>query len=197
MNRPKPDKHHPLPSNSKKVFHGIRWHVFQWEQEQFDGGFKTFESLKIFDSVVIYPVIEDKFVIITEEQPHWGQKHNSIVAGGVDEGEDVYDAAKRELLEETGMKFKDLYLVNIEQRSNDVHSYTYTFVAKNLESKGATQDTNGEKTEPREVGFEELIDLARKRDFFHKPSFIDEYIIQDKIDTLFDLFQNPEKYSIL
>jgi ADP-ribose pyrophosphatase YjhB (NUDIX family) len=196
MHKSKPDKHPPLPSHSKKVFHGIRWHVFQWEQEQFDGGFKTFESLKIFDSVVVYPIIDNTVIILNEEQPHWGQKHNSIVAGGVDEGEDVYDAAKRELLEETGMIFRDFYLVNIEQRSGDIHSYTYTFIAKNLVSKGSTQDTGGEKTEPKQVSFEELVELTRKRDFYHKPTFIDEHIIQDKIDILFDTFQNPEKYIV-
>ncbi len=197
MKHIKPQNHHPLPDHAKKIFKGIRWEVHQWEQEQFDGSIKTFESLKRFDTVIIYPVIDEQVVIIEEEQPHWGRKSDSIVAGGVDEDEDILSAAKRELEEETGMVFRDFYLVEVMQRSNDVHSNVYTFVAKNhIETKNIMLSM-GEKTEPKLVTFEELINITKQRKFFHKPYFIDEHIIQDKIDTLFDTFRNPEKYSIL
>lgn len=197
MNRPKPHNHHPLPDHAKKVFHGTRYEIYQWDQKQFDDSVKTYESIRRFDTVIIYPVIDEKVVIIEEEQPHWGRPSDSIVAGGVADDEDIFDAATRELQEETGMIFKDFYLVNAEQKNLDMHSNVYVFIAKNhLETKERHLDA-GEKTHPREVTFDELITLAKQRKFFHKPTFVDEFIIQDKVDTLFDIFRNPDKYSIL
>lgn len=198
MNKiPTPKNHHPLPKHSKKVFQGLRWEVHQWEQEIFDGSIKTYESIGRFDSVIIYPIINDKVVIIEEEQPHWGRKSDSLVAGGVNNDEDIFEAAARETLEETGMVFKKFYLVDAEQRSKDVHSNVYTFIATDLAEIRAKKLDVGERTEPREVTFGELIELARQRKFFHKPTFVDEFLIQDKVDTLFDIFKNPEKYSII
>lgn len=196
MIRREPDNHMPLPEHAKKVFQGERWHVYQWEQIQFDGSIRTYESVKRFDTVVIYPVIGDKVIIVEEEQPHWGTKSNSIIAGGVEDGEDVFNAAARELEEESGMVFKNLYLVHMEQKSKDIHSVSYVFIAKDLvETKGIKPDA-GERIEVKSVGFNELIILAKQRAFFHKPTFIDEHIIQDKVEKLFDVFKNPEKYAL-
>lgn len=197
MHRPKPHNHHPLPDHAKKVFHGKRYEIYQWEQKQFDDSILIFESIKRFDTVLVYPIIDDNIVIIEEEQPHWGRKSDSFVAGGVEDSENIFDAARRELTEETGMVFKDFYLVHAEQQNIDLHSTIYIFVAKNLiETKEKSLDS-GEKMHPKSVSFDELITLTKQRKFFHKPDFIDEFIIQDKIETLFDIFRNPEKHSIL
>jgi ADP-ribose pyrophosphatase len=197
MKNIKPKNHNPLPDNSKKVFQGIRWQVHQWEQIQFDGSIKIYESIKRFDTVIVYPVIDENVVILEEEQPHWGRKSDSIVAGGVGDGEDIVEAAKRELREETGMIFKDFYLVHAEQKYHDLHSNAYVFIAKNLIEKGEVLPDSGERTEPKEVSFQELIKLTKQRKFFHKPTFVDEFIIQDKVEELFDIFRNPEKYKLL
>ncbi|MDB5203974.1 MAG: hypothetical protein JWP09_2 [Candidatus Taylorbacteria bacterium] len=197
MSRPKPHNHHPLPDHAKKVFQGDRWSIYQWEQKQFDDSTLIFESIKRFDSVIIYPIIDEKVVILEEQQPHWAKPSDSIVAGGVNDDEDIFDAARRELEEETGMVFENFYLVSSEQKSKDIHSNVYVFIAKNLIAKKDVKLDAGERTTPREVSFEELIALTRQRVFFHKPTFVDEFIIQDKIDTLFEVFRNPEKYSIL
>ncbi|MES2223765.1 MAG: NUDIX hydrolase [Patescibacteria group bacterium] len=197
MHRPKPHNHHPLPDHAKKVFQGDRWSVYQWEQKQFDGSVIIFESVKRFDSVIVYPVIDEKIVILEEQQPHWLKASDTIVAGGINNDEDIFDAARRELEEETGMVFKDFYLVNSEQKSKDVQSNVYVFIAKNLIAQKKPKLDAGERTTSREVSFDELITLAKQRKFFHKPTFVDEFIIQDKVETLFDIFRNPEKYSII
>jgi 8-oxo-dGTP pyrophosphatase MutT (NUDIX family) len=195
--RPKPHNHHPLPQHAKKVFDGTRYQIYQWEQEQFDGSTVLYESIARFDTVIIYPVIGEKVVIIEEEQPHWGRSSDSLVAGGIHADEDIFSAAQRELEEETGMIFKDFYLVQSEQKNIDMHSTVYVFIAKNhIETKEKKPDA-GEKTHPKEVSFDELISLAKQRKFFHKPTFIDEFIIQDKVHTLFDIFRNPENHTII
>jgi len=197
MNRPKPHNHHPLPDHAKKVFHGKLWQIHQWDQEWFDGTTKIYEAVKRQDSVIIFPIIDENVVIIEEEQPHWGRMCDSIVAGGINDEEDIFTAAQRETEEETGMLFKDFYLVHSEQRHIDIHANFYVFVAKNMISKSNVKLDGGEKTIPKEVDFDKLISMTKERKFFHKPFFIDEFIIQDKIDTLFDMFRNPDKYSIL
>ena len=196
--RPKPHNHHPLPPHARTVYQGRRWSIHEWEQELFDGSVGIFESISRSDAVIVFPVFDDdKLVILEEEQPHWGRISDSIVAGGVEDDEDVFDAAQRELLEETGMVFKDWYLVHAEQRSIDTHSNFYIFVAKNhLENKDKKLDA-GERTHPKIISFDELIGMTRERKFFHKKYFVDEYIVRDKIDELFDLLRNPEKYSIV
>lgn len=190
-------KHAPIPDHAKKVFHGERWQVMQWEQELFDGTKKTYESLKRANSVSIIPVIDDnKVIIIEEHQPHWKEKAFSIVGGGIDEGEDPLAGAKRELVEETGMIFKDFYLVSILHPLPNFDYTHYTYVAKNiLEQKEIALDA-GEKTNPIEISFEELISLARKREFFYNPHLVDEAIIRDKIPEFFDMLRNPKSYEL-
>ena len=42
----KPQSKQPIPINAKKVFQGIIFDVYQWEQKLFDGTVATFEKLK-------------------------------------------------------------------------------------------------------------------------------------------------------
>ena len=102
----KPVSEQPLPETAKKVFKGIIFDVYQWELEGYDGKVRTFEKLKRPDTAVIIPVTEDgKIIIAKQEQP--GKKpFMGLVGGRLDEGEDPLEAAKRELLEETGYEGK-------------------------------------------------------------------------------------------
>src|SRR3989344_1513944 len=95
----RPESKQPMPDDAKKVFNGKIFDVYQWEQELYDGTKVTFEKLKRPDTVVVFPVLDDGRIILTEqEQPN---KKNFIGATGgrVDEGQDGFMAAKRELLE--------------------------------------------------------------------------------------------------
>src|SRR5262245_18258087 len=92
-------KENPIPPHAKSVFEGVRWKVFQWEQELFDGKVKTYESLKRPDSVSVLPVLDGKNILVLEEhQPHWHEKSFGIVGGGLEENENPEIGAKRELL---------------------------------------------------------------------------------------------------
>ncbi len=195
--RPTPKNHHPIPSHAKTVFEGIRYKILQWEQELFDGNKTTFESLKRGDSVAIYATLpDDKIIINKERQAHWPTVHFSIPGGGVEEGEDVFEAASRELLEETGASFKNLYLVSVEQLIPHVDWNHYTFVAKGLISQGEVSPDPGESIAPLEISFEKFIDMIRKKEFFYRPYLAEDYIVQDKISEFFDLLRNPEKYQV-
>jgi len=188
-------KHNPIPHHAKKVFHGERWQVMQWDQELFDGTTKIYESLKRADSASVLPVLDNnKIIIIEEHQPHWKEKAFSIAGGNIDEGENPLDGAKRELFEETGMIFKDFYLVSIMHPLQNTDYTHYTYVAKNLLEQKEVLPDAGEKTVPIEISFEELILLARKRVFHFNPHLIDEAIIRDQLPEFFDMLRNPEKH---
>ena len=51
----RPQSKQPIPANAKKVFHGVIFDVYQWEQEMFDGTKEIFEKLKRPDTVVVFP----------------------------------------------------------------------------------------------------------------------------------------------
>ena len=98
INRPKSKQ--PIPDNAKKVFGGVLFDVYQWEQELFDGTKTLFEKLKRPDTVVVFPVLDDGKIILTEQEQPGKEPFIGATGGRVDEGEDILEAGKRELPEE-------------------------------------------------------------------------------------------------
>ncbi len=70
------------------------------------GGIRTSRDLVThFGSIVILPVLSDGRILLVRQYRHAvGQYLWELVAGRVEEGENLLTAAKRELLEETGYK---------------------------------------------------------------------------------------------
>lgn len=70
MNISRPPSQQPIPPHAKRVFKGILFDVYQWQQKQYDGSYKTFEKIKRSDTVSVIPVTaEGKFIITHQEQP--------------------------------------------------------------------------------------------------------------------------------
>jgi 8-oxo-dGTP pyrophosphatase MutT (NUDIX family) len=165
MNIIKPQSKQPLPDNAKRVFKGIIFDTYQWEIEAYDGTKKTFEKLKRPDTVMVIPVTEDGKIILTkQEQP--GKKPFIGSAGGrVDEGEEPLEAAKRELLEETGHEAKEWLLFDAIQPVSKIEWAVYTFIAKGCK-KAAEQNLDGaEKIELLFVDFDEFIRIVLHDEF--------------------------------
>ncbi len=156
----RPESKQPIPPTAKKVFEGVIFDVYQWEQEMFDGTKATFEKLKRPDTVIIYPVLPNgKILMINEQQP--GAAPSVGVPGGrVDQGEDILSAAKRELMEETGYTAEEYILWNAKQPLGKIEWATYTFVAKGLKKVSDPSFDPGEKIEMLEVTFEDFSDMA-------------------------------------
>ena len=45
-----------MPEHAKKVFSGVMFDVYQWEQEMYDGSTATFEKLTRPDTAQVIPV---------------------------------------------------------------------------------------------------------------------------------------------
>lgn len=156
----KPKSRQPLPSNAKKVFDGIIFDVYQWEQEMFDGSKKTFEKLVRLDTVIVIPVTEEGQIILIEEEQPGKAPYLSLPGGRVERGEDIEATAPRELLEETGYEADSIGLFFAEQPITKIEWGIYFFIAQGCKKVQEPVLESGEKISLKPVSFEEFVDLA-------------------------------------
>ncbi len=176
-----------IPKNAKRVFKGQIFDVYQWEQEMFDGSKAIFEKLKRPDTAVILAVTEDKKIIVQEEtQPHTG-KFITLPGGRVDAGEDIVEAAKRELLEETGYASGsyDLYLENAPYVKMDW--VIYHFIARGCKKVNEPKQDAGERAIVKLLTFQDFlaaIDSAQSRDTHLKNHLNELRLIPGGVESL-------------
>lgn len=141
-----------IPDSARRVFEGQIFDVYQWPQQLFDGSTATFEMLRRPDTVVVLAVKDGKLVVIEDEQP--GRNPRLTFPGGrVDEGEEWLAAAQRELLEETGLSFKQWRLVQVVQPTLKLEWFVATFVAFDLAGEVAPAPGPGERITVELVDF--------------------------------------------
>lgn len=177
----------PIPKHAKKVFEGVIFSIWQWEQEMFDGTTQVFEKAKRRSSVGVLPVTKDnKIVITTQRQPSMDE-FVSLVGGIVDPGEEPSEAASRELLEEVGMKCEQLDLWYSVQPITKVEWPIYIFIARGAEQVTKPNLDSGEKIEMQLVDWTEFLSVVAKEDFRDKEIAL--RILQKK--------QNPDQLEQL
>lgn len=150
-----------IPPHAELVHDGVIFQVYQWQQQLFDGSYTTFEAARREPVVTVIPVIGDKIVILHEEQPAH-EPRISFPGGRIDPNEDIFDAAKRELHEETGMVFKNLKLVMVEDiGSGKFDWWAFRFIATGLEQTDEPHIDPGEKIRVEQVSFDIAHGLAQ------------------------------------
>ena len=169
-----------LPKKAKRVFKGILYDVYQWRQRMYDGSFDTFEGLKRANTVNVLPVMGNKVLIGHQSQPSL-QSFIGLFGGRIDQGETPFQAAKRELLEETGCVSKDWVLLDTAELSTKVEWKSYFFAARNCERAAAPTLERGERIRIQKVSFETLAALAATKKFRDKEVAL----------TILRLFRNP------
>ena len=192
INRPKSKQ--PIPDNAKKVFGGVLFDVYQWEQELFDGTKTLFEKLKRPDTVVVFPVLDDGKIILTEQEQPGKEPFIGATGGRIDNGEDILEAAKRELLEESGYKASEFILWDAQHPTSKIDWVVYTFIAKGLKKVAAMNLDAGEKINLKLVNFDEFIEIAINKNFVEKeiiPKLYEAKLHPEKREELKKLF-NPK-----
>ncbi len=156
----RPESNQPIPEHAKKVFSGVMFDVYQWEQELFDGTTTTFEKVKRPDTVVVFPVLPSGNIILTEQEQPGKKSFIGATGGRIDEGEGVLEAAKRELLEESGYEAEKYILWDAQHPVGKIDWVVYTFVAKGIKKVADMNLDGGEKIKLKEVTLSEFIEIA-------------------------------------
>lgn len=182
MNIKRPKSKQPIPENAKRVFKGVVFDVYQWEQEMFDGTKGIFEKLKRKDTVVVFPVLPNGKIILTEQEQPGSDPFIGATGGRVDEGEDILIAAKRELLEESGYEADEFILWDSQQPTKKIDWVVYTFIAKKLKKVADLNLDAGEKIKLLPLTLDELIDVATNK----KTYFAEQEIVCKFLEAKFD-----------
>lgn len=170
-----------IPPHAKRVFQGVIFDVYQWEQELFDGSTATFECLKRPNTLVVIPMAGDKVYYSYQEQPG-KPPFLSGFGGRAEEGEEPLETAKRELLEETGFESDDWTQFRKYSAPGKIDWNIYFFIAKNCRK---TKDQNldaGEKIEIRETDIDTFL-----KEIVTDPQFCEHELKQEILSAF-----NPE-----
>jgi ADP-ribose pyrophosphatase len=185
-----PEGAHLVPPQAELVFHGEIFDIYQWQQKMFDGSYATFEMAKRPDTANILAIRDDKILIISDEQPN--RKAKLSLPGGRHDRDDEteLDAAKRELLEETGLTFRNWRLVDAYEPITATHKVEwllYLFIATDFESETEPHLDAGEKIEMQYLTYDELMDLIDHGDAGYLTSLRDLLIKAGSIEGLKNL----------
>lgn len=178
-----------IPENAELVFSGKIFDVYQWPQQLFDGTTETFEMLSRKDTVKIIAIKDDKVVITYQKQPRKDWFYD--LPGGRNDNpeENELAAAKREMLEETGMTFRTWKLVEVKQPFMKLDWLVYTFIATDFIAQKPQKLDAGEQIKVKEISFEELKAITETEERFSK------YSVIDRSPTLADLLNTPSLYN--
>jgi ADP-ribose pyrophosphatase len=153
-----------IPSHASKVFSGVIFDVYQWEQELFNGEKATFEWLRRPHTVIVIPVVWDRIAIARERQP-WKDWYLTPFAGRMDDGEEPLAAAQRELKEESGLVSDDWELYQMFSVWGKVDYKLYYFLARDSRVIAEQQlDDGGEEIEVMYLSFQEFVAFVQSED---------------------------------
>lgn len=180
-----------IPDNAKRVFEGSIFDVYQWPQTMFDDSQKTFEMLKRPDTVQVVAIKDGQVVVVHDEQPGREGARMHFAGGRVDEEDgDWLTAAKREMLEETGMSFSSWRLVHIEQPHQKIEWFVAFYLATGFEKQvEQSLDLDGEKIE---VEIKDLVGLRKAVLAGNEPALNFAVPLFQMFSTLSELENLPE-----
>lgn len=155
-----------IPVDAQKVFSGVIFDVYQWQQTMFDGSKQTFERLKRPNTAQVIAVVGDEILIQDEQQPDGLAAFPSIPGGRCDAGEEPVQSAQRELAEETGYVSDDWTLWQETDPVGKIEWTVYTFIARQCRKEREPHLDAGEKITSRLVTFDEFLMLADDSHFY-------------------------------
>ncbi len=175
-----------IPTNATRVFSGILFDVYQWEQKMYDGSTATFEMLDRMNSAQVLAIKDGKILITKERQPgrDW---YIGLLGGRLEKGEDPLEGAKRELKEESGLESDHWELFKIYNPYSKMDWDMHLFIAKECVHVGGHEHDPGEDLTVLELTFDEFIEEMCKEDFYG--SMLARDILRMRLNGTLDAFK--------
>jgi ADP-ribose pyrophosphatase len=146
------------PSSANLAFKGKLFEVWQWNQTLFDGSTARFETLRRPDTVLVIPILSNGDIIFAEEKQAGMSPLLHAVGGRIEPGESPEEAARRELLEESGYVAEEWSIWDAWQPVMKIDWAVYLFVARQLSVASAQHLDSGEKIRLRFISARQLLD---------------------------------------
>lgn len=144
-----------IPDIATKVFQGVIFDVYQWQQKMYDGTEATFERLRRPDTVTAITVVDDRILILEEDQPGRGCK-TALPGGRVDGAEEtMLQAIKREVREETGFTFANWKLLDVYQPQSKIEWFIGIYLGWGMLRQDKPHLDPGERIAVQELSFED------------------------------------------
>lgn len=124
-----------------------------------------FEKVRRPDTAYVIPITANRKLLLVQQVQPGSAPSVGLIGGRIELGETPEEGANRELLEEVGLKTKNLILWDSYQFLPKVDWAIYVFFAHDCESVGHLRPDAGECINQIEVSFDEFLELVRDSSF--------------------------------
>lgn len=178
-----------IPKKAKRVFSGIIFNVYHWQQQLFDGSYSTFEMIQRPNTLQIIPLYKGNILLTYEKQPDRPYTY-SMFGGRQDKNETPLKGAKREFLEESGMISNDWELFKIYEPSYKTDWKIYTYIARNCERVARQKLEPGEKITIKKYNFQSFISRVCSPQFMGHEFALDMFRMKEHPKKLLQFKKN-------